>query len=104
METVCGNNLDDLDRLYVETLHFGLFTIRNATAAGQHEWAHALADFLHNIPSLIGERNAERHRYFWDAERAGYLDWVARHGSPEPQRHVRTYYEPIWAAMGPLIP
>ena len=104
MDTTCGNSLGDLDRYYVEMLHHGLYRVRGAIWAGEYAWAAALADFLHNIPSLIGESNAERHRYFWHAERTSYVEWVAAHGPENAKSHMRTYYEPIWEAMGSLIP
>ena len=104
MDSICGNSLGDLDRLYVETLQHGLYRVRDAIRAGEQAWAAALAEFLHNIPSLIGEPNAMRHRYFWEAERTAYMEWVAAHGSEEGKSHMRTYYEPIWEAMRPLIP
>lgn len=95
---------EELGQAYVRMLHSGLIAVRDAIAEGQRDWAYALADLLHNLPSLIGEPNGERHRYFWKGERPLYLERIAAVGSEEAVRHTRIYFEPIWTEIGPLMP
>lgn len=95
-------HLGELDRLYVQTLHHGLMLLKNTLRVRGPDWSYALADFLHNIPSLIGETNA--HRYFWDAERTFFIERVNSLDSDEANSEVRIHFGPIWEAMGPLIP
>ncbi len=90
------------DALYTHMLHVGLIIVRQALAAGRVEWARAEIDLLHNIPSLIGEKNLSRHVYFWNGERQHYLDWMSRHGTDEAKSGMRTYYMPIWNEMEPM--
>jgi hypothetical protein len=40
------------------------------------EWLDAEIELLHNVPSLIGEKNPKRHEYFLQQERPAYLEWV----------------------------
>jgi hypothetical protein len=54
---------------------------------------------LHNVPSLLGEKNIERHRYFWFQERAHYIEWVSDAGNELAKSRMRTFYEPIWEEM-----
>jgi hypothetical protein len=98
-----GNDMDELDRLYARLLQVGLLVLRQAIESGNQEWARAEAEFLHNVPSLLGEDNVERHRYFWNEERNYYLDWINTRGSEESRSRMRTFYEPIWNDLGPLI-
>ena len=92
-----------LDSLYTSLLHFGLLSLRHAIQLGETEWAKAEVDFLHNVPSLLGEPNAERHRYFWFTERQLYIEWVHAQGREEVRSRMATYYEPIWRDMETLV-
>lgn len=95
--------MDDLDRLYTRLLQVGLLVLDQALEARDTEWARAEIQHLHNIPSLVGEDNAERQSYYWNEERAQYLDWINSHGSELARSRMRTYYEPIWDEMAPLV-
>jgi len=95
--------MDDLDRLYVRLLQVGLLVLDQALEAGDTEWARIEIQHLHNVPSLVDEESAERHSYFWNDERAQYLDWLNTQGSELARSRMRTYYEPIWDEMEPLI-
>lgn len=92
-----------LDSLYIRMLHVGLIVLRQAVDSGCSEWIRIEIELLHNIPSLLGEKSPYRHLYFWKEERIRYSEWVADYGSPEVQSRMRTYYEPIWEEMEPLI-
>ncbi len=95
--------MDQLNELYARLLHFGLLALREAIALGDFEWAKAETEFLHNIPSLIGEKNIRRHRYFWNAERDLYIAWVNACGRERVQSRMRTYYVPVWGEMQPIL-
>jgi hypothetical protein len=93
----------ELDRLYCQLLTFGFVILRQASDSGDLNWIGSEVEFLHNVPSLIGESNAARHEYFWRQERTHYVNLVMasdRHGQ---KTALRTYYEPIWDEMEPVI-
>jgi hypothetical protein len=92
-----------LESLYAEMLGVGLLVLRQAVESGNRDWINAEFELLHNVPSLIGEDNKERHRYFWFKERARYVDWVGVPGRDEARSRMRTYYEPIWSEMEPVV-
>ena len=95
--------MSELDAFYIRMLEVGFVVLRQAHDSGDKEWLNAELELLHNIPSLLGEGNAERHRYFWFGERDLYINWLSTHGREEPISRMRTYYEPIWNEMEPLI-
>ena len=95
-------SMDPLDAHYIRLLHVGLPLLRNATLSSVPGWATALAEVLHNVPSLIRETNAHRHRHFWLKERSMYLDWAATNTSDEVNRCMRLP-EMMWREMEPVI-
>ncbi|MBW3596788.1 MAG: hypothetical protein KY475_05870 [Planctomycetes bacterium] len=95
--------MGDLDYAYAQLLQRGFLVLRQAVDSGDQDWVRAEVAFLHNVPSLIGEENVERHRYFWNEERRHYLDWIASQGSEAVRSRMRTYYEPLWSEMEPLV-
>ncbi len=92
-----------LESLYAEMLGVGLLVLGQAVESGNRDWINAEFELLHNVPSLMGEDNKERHRYFWYKERARYVDWVCGSGRDEPRSRMLTYYDPIWSEMEPLV-
>jgi hypothetical protein len=95
--------MNELNSLYAQLLHFGLILIREAIRSHEYEWAEAEADFLHNIPSLFDEPNVHRHQYFWLQERDLYLARLNRLQNEQANSRLRTYYQPIWQEMEPLL-
>jgi hypothetical protein len=95
--------MDSLDRLYARMLQLGFVVLRRAIESGIEDWVHAEIELLHNVPSLLGEENSERHRYFWEQERVHYREWVSEQESHEADSCMRTYYEPLWDEMEPLM-
>ena len=92
-----------LDSAYASLLQVGFIGLRKAIDSGKREWIDAEIEMLHNIPSLIGEENVARHRYYWFKERVHYVDWACAPGRTEAISHMRTYYEPIWNEMEPHV-
>jgi hypothetical protein len=95
--------MNALSTLYSKFLEFGLLGLREAIRCQDCEWAEAEVEFLHNIPSLLDEPNEKRHLCFWFAERERYIEWVDSAGRDRPKSRLRTYYEPIWREMEPII-
>lgn len=85
------------DELYRRLLEAGMLVLRQAVAARDWEWVEAEVALLHNLPSLIGETNLERRRYFWTTELEAYLEFVNSPGRERAKSRMKTYYEPIWA-------
>ncbi len=92
-----------LDSLYTRLLKLGFLILREAHEANNDAWVRAEIELLHNVPSLIGEPNAERHRYFLEKERTAYREWVSESGSEEIAQKMRTYYEPLWEELDRLF-
>jgi len=57
------------------------------------------ADHLHNIPSLLYETNEERHLYYIEAERAGYLEFLHHSGKTEYLRSRHACYDEPWRIL-----
>ena len=93
----------NLDSLYARFLEAGFMMLRLALNSKNQDWVEAEYEVLHNAPSLIGEKNVERHRYFWFGERQRYIEWVSAEGPEEAKRRMEVYYQPIWGEMEPLI-
>lgn len=92
-----------LDKFYLRLLKFGFLILKQAADEGDSAWLKAEIEFLHNVPSLIGETNVQRHRYFWLAEREMYLSWIETHGADRAKSRMRTYYRLILEEMEPIV-
>jgi hypothetical protein len=94
---------NELDRLYCLLLTTGFTVLRQASEAQDARWVASELELLHNVPSLIGETKVGRQEYFWEQERTRYIEYVAASGGEMQKSRMRTYYEPIWREMEPLI-
>jgi hypothetical protein len=92
----------DLDNLYARFLTVGFVVLRQAVESQRQDWIDAEIELLHNIPSLIGEDNVERHKYFWCQERPHYIQRISQ-GPTEAKSRMATYYKPIWEQMEPIM-
>lgn len=95
--------MSKLDALYGRMLQLGLLVAREAISTGDLGWALAEVELLHNLPSLLGEQDINRHRYFWDGERAAYVEWMSLHGSAEANIRMHTFYYPLWDELEKVI-
>jgi hypothetical protein len=68
--------MEQRDKIYLEILGVALLRIRELARAGRAGDCAIEADHVHNIPSLIGERNELRHAYYFETERNHYLERV----------------------------
>ena len=92
-----------LDLLYARLLTVGFVVMRQAAESADRDWLEAEFELLHNVPSLIGEPNIERHLYFWSKERTHYIEWVSAPGREWANARMLTYYKPTWDEMEPLM-
>jgi len=95
--------MEEIDELYSAFLHMGFIVLRQAIDSGDRQWIDAELEMLHNMPSLIGESNVERHRYYWRCERVAYVTWATNFTNQTPLSKMRMYYEPLWNQMEPII-
>jgi len=92
-----------LSELYAELLSVGFLVLRQAVDAHDNGWIRAEVEMLHNVPSLMDEENVERHRYSWLSERPAYIEWASAPGRETAKSRMRTFYEPVWSEMEPLL-
>ena len=78
--------MTERDKAYLAILCFGLQRIRDAAEQGYTAYCAVEADHLHNIPSLIGEKNEHRHTYYIEKEKELY-----RKLGEESSRKVRDF-------------
>jgi hypothetical protein len=95
--------MDELDPLYARLLTVGFIVMRQAVESADRDWIDAELELLHNVPSLIGEGNLERHKYFWLQERTNHVQWVSAPGRETAKSRMLTYYKPVWDEMEPLF-
>lgn len=88
-----------LDDCYVQLLKVGFLLLRKASDENDTEWVAKEVEHLHNIPSLIGDQNTSRHRFYWDKERVPYMEWVKANASQVHRELVEAMYHPIWDSM-----
>ena len=93
----------ELDPFYTHLLKVGFVVMRQAAESANREWLGAEFELLHNVPSLIGETNIERHRYFWIGERVHYIQWASSPGQDLAKSRMMMYYKPIWDEMEPVV-
>ena len=97
--------MNKLDRLYIEILRNGLVSIRNALRDNDVKWASAQAEYLHDIPSLIGESNINRHKYFWEGTRILFIEWANENCNHDHdyKEEMHYLYKQIWQEMEGII-
>lgn len=95
--------MSELDQLYITLLHRGLVVIRNASIAGDLELCRALSEYLHEIPSLIGETNINRHVYQATAVRQEFLKWMDTNVRTDVIEIVDLWLAPVWVQLDKLI-
>lgn len=95
--------MESLDQIYLEILEAGILAVRNAAGDGELSYCRAEAEHIHNIPTLIGEDNIERHNYYYNAERVDYLNWLNSKGSEEAKQWILERYLSAWEKMGKIL-
>jgi hypothetical protein len=83
-------------------LEWGLLIIREQARAGRMDICEIEADHIHNLPSLIGDPNEQRHKFFIGKERGLYLQRLRHHGDSEyVERRVGQCTEP-WRVLASI--
>ena len=95
--------MNDLDRLYVSILHRGLIAIRNATWSQDLEFCKALSEYLHEIPSLIGEPNLLRHIYQATQASPMFSDWAKENGREDVLEFIETWLGEVWLQIDRVL-
>jgi hypothetical protein len=95
--------MNELDRLYIELLYHGLVAIRNASVAGDLELCQAASELLHEVPSLIGEANRQRHLYQALPVRQAFLHWIARSERQDVRHLTEVWFAPLWKRIDALL-
>lgn len=91
--------MQSLDPAYRRILQIGIVAVRDAAANGDIERCRVEAEHIHNIPSLIGEENVQRHLYYVSCERKAYKDWIAASGRADLQKFMTLAYSNAWREM-----
>ena len=95
--------MNELDRLYVAVLYLGLISLRNASSKGDLELCKAASEYLHEIPSLIGETNMHRHIYQATKVRPAFLEWAKQHGRNDVLQSMNTWCAPEWEQIDSIL-
>ncbi|MFH5803112.1 hypothetical protein [Alienimonas sp. DA493] len=83
---------DPLREAFLELLRCTLILIRNGP--DDAAWCQALADHLHNVPTLLIDFDPDLLRYYWEVERACFLDALGRIDRPPP-----AYFDEPWRVV-----
>jgi hypothetical protein len=82
----------EIATILLDMLSHGLLAIRGARDA---ELAALHSDHLHNLPSLIERYSPERLRYYWEAERPGFMNRC-------PSNQLDTWHS-FWDQLAPHV-
>lgn len=88
-----------IDEIYLSILTQGLIALREAAYKGDAERCFREAEHLHNIPSLIGEENLERHFYYFNVERNSYCEWAKNANRAELIEFIQFQCVPLWEKL-----
>ena len=65
---------EEVQTIVTRILEVGLLRCRAAAWSGDAARCAIEANHLHNLPSLLNEFSAEKLKYYWDTERAGFVE------------------------------
>jgi hypothetical protein len=101
MNIEASETMDGRVEIYLEILQHGLGAIRDAAVRGDARVCEIEADHLHNLPSLVDEKNEARHRYYLEQERQLYLDRLKSVPDFKETFALRRFRE-LWTALEAL--
>ena len=95
--------MSELDEQYLLLLQCGLPALRNAALAGDLEHCRIESEHLHEIPSLTGESNLQRHLFYMNTSRRVYLKWAATMDRENVSALIEHFYTPAWNRMAQIL-
>ena len=95
--------MEELSEMYKAILTAGLIAIRDAAEVGDIARCRAEAEHLHNLPSLLEEKNKQRHLYYFSTEKTTYLEWVLSTKRKDLMEFVSMAYMPYWKQMEEVL-
>ena len=85
----------DTSEIHLEILETGLHTIRASGWSGQvNRWVREV-DHVHNLPRLLADDRPQVLLYYWDVDRAGYIEEAPPEGLAA--------WEPLWRRLEPHV-
>lgn len=93
------NSVDPRDRAYLALLHHGLVLMRNFASPGPTELSRIEAEHLHELPTLVGDTNEARHRYYLEATRDLYLAELRKENATEYLEQVEILFLGPWQTL-----
>lgn len=94
-----GEATQSRDQAYLELLHYGLVLLRNFARGGRLEFCPVEAEHLHEIPTLIGDPNDNRHEYYLCGTRGLYLRQLRELGDAAYLEQVAIWYTRPWRVL-----
>jgi hypothetical protein len=95
--------MNELDQLYIAVMYRGLISLRNASSVGDLELCTAESEYLHEIPSLIGETNIYRHIYQATKARSAFLEWAEQHGRNDVLEFMNAWFASEWKQIDRIL-
>ncbi len=83
--------------IILEILQAGLLRARAASWASDLRRCELETDHLHNLPELLKNYSPERLRYYWEAERASFIEQGSRAGLYDRG------FESLWERLRPYV-
>jgi hypothetical protein len=85
----------EIAEILLEILGTGLLRIRAWGWDGRVDRCAHDADHIHNLPRLLADDRPELLLYYWDVERAGYIQDAPPEGLAA--------WEPLWRRLEPHV-
>jgi hypothetical protein len=79
----------------LDILEMGILRVRAVGWSGDPARCAIEADHIHNLPRLLSDYSPERLRYYWVAERPGFVAQTHSQGLKS--------FEPLWQRLGELM-
>ncbi|WP_406698386.1 hypothetical protein V5E97_05940 [Singulisphaera sp. Ch08] len=95
--------MSELDWIYQRILMCGLVSVRKALRLGEHEYCKCEIEHLHELPTLIGDENILRHRYYATGTRELYKRCLIMIDSTFARDHIETAYVGYWKALDRIL-
>ncbi|MGL4514358.1 MAG: hypothetical protein ACRCT8_14820 [Lacipirellulaceae bacterium] len=91
--------MNDVDRVYARILHLGLVQVRDAQRRGDEAAARAEVEYLHDLPTFLGDERDARHRWQWNVVTRAHAEWLESEASEEARKLARTLHWPNWREL-----